>query len=385
MTNFSRQFALKGFAASFLCLILCGCGSDPAKEYAKGVRAFENGDYGFAVEKFRGVIGHSPENVDALVMLARSEFAVGAFDKAEEALTKASATNPDDIDIIELSAQIAFYRKDYKGATGYYARLASGDGFDGETRARGWTGLGVIDFLMIGLHPDKARFRHESRVKFLQAIILDRRNASARYHLGRLYRDTFQYLEAARDEFDVFVHLSPVADERVKKIKNEVLPSLKSEIARSSAPSSRVDSPGCASFLKQADAAFRRKSWKSAITAYAKAFKKDPGSFPAAVGLARAYVHSNRSGFERGEAMKMYLAACKIRPSAISTYIEAAQFALVSGKPATSVELYSRALAAKPASKAAVEGLILALTKTGDAQAASVYRGYLRTLSNARQ
>lgn len=384
MTNFSRQFALKSLAAAALLAVLSGCGSDPGKEYRKGMSAFENADYKTAVEKFSEVLSQTPDNVDALVMLARSELAFGNPDKADAALAKAAETNGGDADIIELAAQIAFFRKDYKTAVRHFARLASDDGFGAETKAIGWTGLGVVDFVMIGLHPDVARYRHESRVKFLQAITLDRRNASARYHLGRLYRDTFQYLDAARDEFDMFVHLEPVADERVKKIKNEVLPSLKDEIARNSASSSRVDSPACAAFLKKGDDAYRRKNWKAAITSYAKAFKKDPGSFPAAVGLARSYALSNRSKFERAEAMKMYLAACKIRPSAIRTFIEAADYALNSGNSATAVELYSRALAANPVSKSAVEGLILALTKSGDTQAASVYRGYLRTLSKTK-
>lgn len=384
MTNSSRQFALKSFAASLLLVILCGCGSDPAKEYKKGEVAFENSDYNTAVERFSSVLETSPDNVDALVMLARSEFALAHLDKADDALNRASATNGTDADIIELKAQIAFYRKDYKAATGYYAQLASNPDFDDETRSRGWTGLGAVDFFMIGLHPDVQRYRHESRVKFLQAVILDRRNASARYHLGRLYRDTFQYLEAAKDEFDIYVHLQPVVDKRVKRIRDEVLPSLKDEIARNSVPTSRVDSPACASFLKQGDDAYRRKNWKAAVTAYSKAYKKDSGSFPAVVGLARSYAHSARTAFNRDQALKMYLVACKVRPSAIGTYIEAGDYAVMVGKPATAVELYSRALASNPESKPAVKGLILALTKSGDSQAASVYRGYLRTLSDAK-
>lgn len=384
MTNFSRRFALNALLTAAFCSFLCGCGTDPVKEYEAGRAAFDDTDYKTAAEKFTRVLEVAPGDVDALVMLARSEFALGDLDAAKAAVDKAAATNKDDVDIIELTAQIAFFRRDYALASRSYARIASDMSLDPATRSIGWTGMGVVDFVMIGLKPDVPRYRHESRVKFLQAVMLDRRNASARYHLGILYRDTFQYLDAARDEFAAFVYLEPVIDERVRKIKEDVLPGLKKEIAQNAHPSSRVDSPACAAFLKTGDDAFRKKHWKSAISAYSKALKKDPGSYPAAVGLARSYVRSNRSAFERNEAMNAYLTACKIRPSAISTYLEAGDVALRTGNAATAVELYSRALAANPASKPAVEGLISSLTKTGDTQAASVYRGYLRTLSKPK-
>ena len=67
-----------------------------------------------------------------------------------------------------------------------------------------------------------------------------------------------------------------------------------------------------------------------------------------------------------------------------STGIEAADFALRIGNTATAVRLYSQALAASPTSVKAVQGLIDSLTKSGDIQAASVYRGYLRTLSRTK-
>ncbi len=384
MTNFSQSFVLKSLSSIAFAVFLIGCGINPDKEYAKGLKAFENADYHLAAKRFRNVVAESPGNVDALVYLARSEFALANLDAAEKAIVKAAVTNGGDADIVELSAQIAFFKKDYKLATKHYAYLASNPAFDAQTRSKGWAGLGLIDFVMIDIYPEVLRYRHECRVKFLQSIVLDRRNACSRYYLGRLYRDTFHYLEAAKDEFDVFVHLLNGSDSRVKRVKNEILPLLKEEISRSSSISSQVDSPICASFLKQGDDAFRRKNWKSAITAYLKAYKSDSNSFPAAIGLARAYARSNRSNLERSESMRMYLRACKLRPSAIAIYIESAQFALSTGNFATSVELYSRALAANPTSRPAAEGLVLALTKSGDTQAASVYRGYLRTLGKTK-
>lgn len=385
MTNFSLRFALNGLLAVAFFSFLCGCGTDPVKEYEKGDSAFKNADYKTAAERFREVVELSPDNVDALVMLARSEFALGDVDAAGKTLQKAAVTNGGDPDILELTAQIAFFCKDYDRATKTFARLATDTRFDAATRSIGWTGMGIVDFVKIGLHPEVSRYRHESRVKFLQAVTLDRRNASARYHLGRLYRDTFQYLDAAKDEFSAYVHLETVNDGRMRKIKNEVLPSLTEEIKRQSASlSASADSVACASFLKKGDDFFRRKQYKNAALSYSKALRKDSGSYPAAVGLARSYARSNRTRSEQEESLKAYLVACKIRPSAITTYLEAADMAIRIGSSATAVELYSRALAANPVSKPAVEGLVSALTRSGDTQAASVYRGYLRTLTKSK-
>ena len=385
MTNSLRQFALKSFAASLLSVILCGCGSDPAKDYAKGKEAFDNADYKTAVECFTDVVENSPDNVDALVMLARSEFALGNLDAADAAIKKVSSSSADDVDVVELTAQIAFYRKDYKASADAYKKLVLNHDLDPSIRSIGWTGLGIIDFVKIDIEPQSARLPHEARVKFLQAIMLDRRNSSAHFHLGYLYRDAFHCYDAAKEEFSLFLHLEKSVDDRVKRVKNEVLPSLEEEIKkRAQTNVSRIDTVGCASMLRKGDDFFRRGKLKDAADAYAKALKANPASYQAAMGQARSYVRLNRNRSDREQALTAYLTACKIRSYAIATYIEAADFALRIGNTATAVRLYSQALAASPTSVKAVQGLIDSLTKSGDIQAASVYRGYLRTLSRTK-
>lgn len=385
--NFLQQSALKSYFVLALAISLSGCSisSDPVKDYEKGKVAFENAEYKMAAECFTEVIEKAPENIDAYVMLARSEFALGNLDAAATALNKAAKTNGDDIDIIELSAQIAFYRKDYKLATKSYARLASNTNLDPSARSIGWTGLGIVDFVRIDDDKNSSRY-HEARVKFLQAITLDARNASARYYLGCLYRDTFQYLEAARDQFRAFIYLEKDDTKRVKYVQNVILTSLNEEIKKRSEPNiARIDTVGCASMLKKGDDFFKRKKYKDAITSYMKALKSNPVSYAAAIGLARAYARVNRSRQDNDRTLDAYLVACKIRPSEINTHIEAGDFALRIGKSATAVELYSRALASSPTSVKSVQGLINAFDKShNDSQAASVYRGYLRTLTKVK-
>ncbi len=384
MTNFFQRFVLKYCFAVVLSLFLagCGCQSDPELGYAKGLNAFENADYKTAAENFASVVGQEPGNVDALVMLARSECALGNYDAAASAIEKASETNGGDVDIIELTAQIAFYRKNYKDATRAYHRLALNPEFTPEVRSIGWAGLGAIDFFMIDKQQPSSTLIHEARVKFLQAISLDNKNAVAHYHLALLNRDSFHYLDKARDEFSAYLYLEDVADERVNRVKSEVLPALKDEIKRYSESSDDdVDLRGCAAMLKKGKTYFDRKKYKEAIDAYTRALKCNPNSYQAALDLARSYVCINRSRYDADQALKAYQTACKIRPSAIKLHIEAGALAMSIRKWAVAVELYSRALAANPTSVEAVKGLVSALDKQGDSKAASVYRGYLRTLT----
>lgn len=384
MTNFFQQFVHKSCFAVALSLILCGCGcqSDPEMSYAKGQSAFDNADYKTAAENFASVIEQEPGNIDALVMLARSECALGNYDAAASAIEKAAETNGGDVDIIELTAQIAFYRKDYNQATKAYHRLALNFELAPEVRSIGWAGLGAIDFFMIDKQQPSSTLIHEARVKFLQALVLDNKNAAAHYHLALLNRDSFHYFDKARDEFSAYLYLEDVADERVDRVKNEILPSLKDEIRKyAESASDDVDLRGCAAMLKKGKTYYDRKQYKEAVDAYSRALKCNPNSYQAALDLARSYVAVNRSRYDKDQALKAYQTACKIRPSAIKIHLEAGELAMRIGKWAVAVELYSRALAASPTSIEAVKGLASALDKQGDSQAASVYRGYLRTLT----
>ncbi len=68
-------------------------------------------------------------------------------------------------------------------------------------------------------------------------------------------------------------------------------------------------------------------------------------------------------------------------PRTRDALLKAGDAALKSGKMiATAVEAYSRALAARPGDTAALDGLIRALKKAGDAKSAAVYQKYRDTL-----
>jgi tetratricopeptide (TPR) repeat protein len=237
----------------------------------------------------------------------------------------------------------------------------------------GLAGKGIVEMTLDNYHL--------ARVAFLRAIRLNRRNASAWYHLGLLYRDGFGYWQAALEQFEIFVRLNQLADARVQRVQRTVIPELKEAIARAAVErpgASKRDSAASAAAITKAETAWRKGSWKIAKARYQDALNADPLSYPAALGLARACLKVDASKNGQNQALENYKLACSLRPGAVSTFIEAAALATRLGHYAQATEIYSRALAANPSSRDAIDGLIRSLRKVGNkakvAQAYQLYR-----------
>ena len=101
-------------------------------------------------------------------------------------------------------------------------------------------------------------------------------------------------------------------------------------------------------------------------------------SYPAALGLAKAWTKTDTSKAGQGKAFENYKLACTLRPGAISTFIATGDLAARLGYHAQAAEIFSRAVAASPTSIQALDGLIRALQRSGghktDAQAYQLYR-----------
>ena len=66
-----------------------------------------------------------------------------------------------------------------------------------------------------------------------------------------------------------------------------------------------------------------------------------------------------------------------LRPSAVSTFLTTGSLAMKLGYSSQAVEIYSRAVAANPASLEAIDGLIRALRKSGGKdKVAEAYQRY---------
>lgn len=375
MTNSSLSSALKS-AAVLAFAALAGCGAnDGSDDYREGYASFVAGEMAAAEESFTDCLKHAPQNVDALLMLTRTELRLGEIPKARAAVAKAEELAGGDPDVLELSAQVAYQEKDFKKARELYSRLAANAEFGTGVQSRGYAGLGVLDYagMTAGTHEESAA---RARTAFLTAIRLDFRNASAHYHLGRLYYDIFHYSTVAKAEFELFVGLAPQDEERTKRVKGKLIPEAQARIEadRLQRPGAgKRDSAACAAALDKGAAAKAKGQIKDARQHYATALAADPLSAPAALGLA-ACAESAR------EALKYYKIACELSPSMRQALVALGDCAVKAGSPAVAEEAYSRAAAVAPKDAAVLRQYVAALRKNGKVRVADVYQRYLDTL-----
>ena len=370
MTSFSRSSAL---SAAALALAVAGCGpKDGVKEYEAGRAAYGARSCEKAERLFAKSLQYAPENVDALVMLASVQRDLGKMSEAAETIAKAEALSPGSADVVLLDAEIAFHLADYARSAKLFRDVAEDAEATPEARSLGWTGLGIVE--MTSEHRDLAR------IAFLRAIRLDRRNPSARYHLGLLYRgDSFGYLDAALEQFDVFVRLGEKADPRAQHAQRVIIPGIKEDIARRAASrrgAEKRDSAASAAALARAAAAMKKGNYKTARSEYEAAYRADVLSYPAALGLAKAWEKTDTTNTGRQRTLDWYKEACSLKPGAISTFLAAGELAAKMGQHATAAELYSRAVAANPSDISAIDGLIRALRRTGSGKVADAYQSY---------
>ncbi len=384
--NFSKLFVLKPIALIALTLI-AGCGDkDGSAAYTDGAEAYARRDFIRAIRAFNESVTRSPDNTDAWLMLARAQLDVGDIPASRKAVMEATKLAGDDVDVVELAGQIAYHAKDYSAARAAYTTLTA-PSHSPAVRSRGFCGLAVID--MSGLVGSAANATlARARVNLMEALRLNGSNAAARYHLGRIYRDSYDYKEAALDQFELFVRLEQEDAERVQKVQRKIIPGLKEEIARAAATipgADRRDSTASAAALKRAEVAWRKGQYKTARLRYNDAYVADALSYPAALGLAKSWekTDSTRAGLK--EALKWYRLAARLRPSSRDTLLSVGELAMKTSVAATAVEAYSRALAARPGDISVLDGLIRALQKAGDAKAAAVYQKYRDSLPKRKR
>ena len=376
-----RSFRVRPLVASLAVLSIAGCGpNDGVGELELGKAAYEVRDLKKAEKLFDKSLSLAPQSVERLICLARVKIDLGELAAATDLAERAGAIEGDAVDVKLLLGQIAWHGKDYKRAEDCFSAVANDTKLGAALRAQGWSALGVVK--MTCDSPDLAR------IAFLRAILLDRKNASAWYHLGLLYRDSFGYLEAALEQFDIFVRLEEEASPRVQKVQRTVIPALKEQIAHVAADrpgASKRDSSSCATAIAKAEAEVKKGNFKAARQSYQAALAADPLSYPAALGLARAWEKFDATKAGQTRAFENYRIACSLHPSAVSTFVTAGALALKLGFHAQAVEIYSRALAANPNSLDAIDGLIRSLGKTNKASVAKAYQAYRNSIPARRK
>ena len=364
-------------ACALIVAACAGCGQDNgAKEFAVGRSAYEVRDLKKA-EKFLGKsLECAPEDVDRLVLLARVKLDLGELAAAKDLVAKAATVSGGDVDVILLGSQIAWHLKDYEAAADGFRSVAENVKLPADIRSQGFSDLGIVEM--------SGNNHHLARLALLKAVRLDYRNASAWYHLGLLYRDAFDYREAALEQFEKFVRLEVSASPRVQKVQRTIIPALKESIAKGLTDRPGVakrDSAACASLIAKAEAALKKETPKIARQRYQEALAADPLSFPAAIGLAQTWLKTDVTKTGQTKAFENYRIACSLRPGAISTFLTTGALAVRLGYNAQAVEIYSRAVAASPNSLEALDGLIRALRKNGKGKIAQAYQAFRTELS----
>ena len=376
--NISLSSALRFAAAASVAAIITGCEPDDGRaELDAGRAAYEAQEIKKAVKLFEKSLKLAPDRIDALVCLARAQLDLGELEEARKAVAAAEAlAGPGDTDVKTLAAQIAWHLKDYAKAAKLFGEVAAAKDASASLQSQAMTGLGIVH-----LTCDE---RDLARIYFLRAIRLDRRNAAAWYHLGLLYRDAFGYLDAALEQFNVYVRLDVAASPRVQKVLRTIIPGLSDSIRRAEADrpgASRRNSAACAAALSKAEEAEKKGNWKTAAAKYKEAHELDALSVNAALGLARAIEKTDTSNAGRTRAFECYRTVCQLSPGKTAVFLKAGKLAYDLGRYGEAAEIYSRAVAATPSNIDAIDGLIRSLQKTGGSQKiAAAYQKYRESI-----
>ncbi len=351
----SRLFVLKFVVSGVLLVTLAGCGGDEARR---------------------------APTTDEWMAQAQQHLALGELVAATNAMAHAEQLSPTDVDVIELAGQLAYHLRDYAKAREAYTALTAVENAPA-IRSRGFAGLAVIDLAsMVGSSADVSRAR--ARVNLLKALKLDGSNASARYHLGRLYRDNYKYNEAALDQFALYSRLEKQDAERLTRVQRGIMTELKNEIARATATRPGVekrDSAKCAAVLKRAEEAVKKGHFKTAKLRYNDAYEADVLSYPAVLGLAQAWAKVDSSIPGQKEALTYYKIAAELRPSAKDTLMTTGDLAMKVKNYMTAIGAYSRALAVRPNDAKVVAALVKAYRAANRSEEGGVYADYQNFLT----
>lgn len=369
--NSLRSFVPKFAFAVVAALGLIGCDpGDGSAERADGLKALELRQYKKAESLLVRACELDRGNVDTLLALARTRLALGDLDGAKSVVQEALQLRADS-DVKLTLAEVLYHQRDFAAAAKQFADVAGNVGEPNVMRARAFTGLGIVEM--------SANRNDAARVAFLCALRLDRKqNPSAFYHLGMLYRDGFDFPEAAIEQLELFARMTNAPADKVRKTLDVYLPQIRNTIAeraQQTAKASRRDSSASAAFCEKAEAAKKKGQFKTAQLRYRDALNADPLSAPAALGLAACLARDTTpSGKEK--AFAAYRLACLLSPKSCSTLLEGGRRALEQNQPLTAVKLYSRAMAVNPTKTDAIDGLIRAYGRVSGAEAKAAARIY---------
>ena len=325
----NRLFYLCSMA--FLALCVAGCGKDSTAETKEPSSAAPEG-----------------ANFDSLMRQLVDAVAQKDAAKAADAAAKALELQPESAEAHLLAGQAACLGGDYAQAREQFSSVIKEKSLPAALRAKAYAGLGTVEF--------ERHDAESARISFLHALLLDYKNAAARYYLARIYRDDHFY-EAAEEQFVLFTRMSKPGDALAAKVTAKDMPELKrtgesKRAARFGAGGGNAEQ--AAKLIQEAQALEGKKQFTDAA-------KKYDGT---------------------RKAIRAYCDAIALKPQSEENYLEAARLARESDQEfrIQAVEILNHAIAHHPQSTRALDLLISALRKTGNTKLSNAWDEYRRAL-----
>ena len=355
-------------------VLLAGCEPDDGSlDFEKGEAAYAVRDLRAAATNFSLAAEKNATNFVARLRLALVNVDLGEIEAARTAVESAFAICPESAEAKFVDGQIAYLAKDYERAKKDFNAVAQAAQLPNGLRSQALSARAVVEIA--------ANQFDRARLTLWRAIRLDRRNASAWYHLGHLSRDTYRFEDAALEQFEMAGRLMK-DPARARMISRETIPALRESFRAKIAtkPGAAKRDPGAAAKLVSEAEALAKKEPKKSAAKYAEAYAKDPLSYAAAWNSARAFIASAKNDADVTKALGAFQDAIDQRPNSQETYLTAARAALSREKPMRAAKFLSQALAHDPENKTTLAMYVQTLRRLGKAEEAKLYDEFLKEL-----
>ena len=182
------------------------------------------------------------------------------IDAADAAAKKALELMPDSAEARLVDGQAAYMKKEYKRAIADFDAVVAEKSLPPALRAEALVSRAVVEIAQNEFDT--------ARLTLFRALHLDHRNAAAWYHLGLLSRNTYQFDEAAVEQFEMAARLSAPGDPRTKKLSREVIPAIRASLAAAAASrpgAAKRDAGAAAKLIADAEALRKKRQIRDAM------------------------------------------------------------------------------------------------------------------------
>lgn len=343
-----------------LAATLVGCGDSKTEEEKPATAVPET------VQRQEGAASFETCMEQALGALARGDAAA-----ATQSVGEALEQTPDSAEAVLVRGQAALKSRDFARARADFAAVAGDASLPAALRSDAWAARGVAEMAQ--------KAGEQARISFLQAIRLNSRNASARYHLGKVLREYFHFDGAALEQFMMAAGCPGLPAAQAKKIKDELIPEL-SKASKAFEVSvvgkGKCDEKAAKKLIADGDGLLKRKMTTMALKKYEEAFKADRSYEPAALKYVTELRKAGKSSANVEKAFDAYRVLFALRPAREDYYYNAAQFAFEKGRWSVAVSILDRGLAYHPTSMKLLDLQVSSLQKAGKEALGTTWSGY---------